>query len=646
MDAKQTLYQTLKDLAMKIDQGVADQNDFAARSNARANLNILEAKAMKDLAQRSKIKWSIEGDENSKYFHGILNSKRRYLAIKGIKWEGEWVTDAQRVKDTFMEHFREKFSPVETISVCHRSHRFKSVNETQCLELIKPLSLVELKQAVWSCGNDKAPGPDGFTFSLLKRYWDMFQQDIFNFVSEFFNTGFIPFGCNSSFITLIPKVINPMNVGDYRPISLIGIQYKIIAKVMALRLAKVVDSVVSMEQSAFIKGRQILDGPLMVNEILALYKKKKKKAMIFKVDFEKAFDSLSWNYLDRMMEFMHFPDKWRGWIRACLHSARASVLVNGSSSNEFRLHRGLRQGDPLSPFLFIIAMEGLHIAMEDAKAAGLFHGLNLDNIGLHLSRLLYADDVIFMGEWSDSNVRHLLIILHYFHMSSGLKINLSKSYIYGIGVSNATVTNLANEISVRPGKIPFIYLGLPVGSCMSRIKAWDVVISRFNKRLSMWKISSLSIGGRSMLIKSVQGSLGIYYFSLFVMPVSIAKKLERIRSRFFWGNTEDVKKISWIKWDLVLASHDHGGLDIGSLVGFNIALILKWWWRFVNNESMLWVRVIKSIYGNQGGFDRDNPRVSGPQPWARILSLISRLKAKNVVRQDTLQRKIGDGTST
>ncbi|GJX97128.1 RNA-directed DNA polymerase, eukaryota, partial [Tanacetum coccineum] len=124
MDAKQTLYQTLKDLDMKIDQGVADQNDLAARSSARANLNILEAKEIKDLAQRSKIKWSIEGDENSKYFHGILNSKRRYLAIKGIKWEGEWVTDAQRVKDTFMEHFREKFSPVETITVCHRSHRF------------------------------------------------------------------------------------------------------------------------------------------------------------------------------------------------------------------------------------------------------------------------------------------------------------------------------------------------------------------------------------------------------------------------------------------------------------------------------------------------------------------------------------------
>ncbi|GJT09442.1 putative RNA-directed DNA polymerase, eukaryota, reverse transcriptase zinc-binding domain protein [Tanacetum coccineum] len=292
-ETKQTLVKTLKDLDTEIDQGVANQNDLDARSNARANLNILDAKEMKDLAQRSKIKWSIEGDENSKYFYGILNSEHRYLAIKGIKWEGEWVTDAQRVKDTFMEHFRNKFSHGETISVCHRNHRFKSVNETQSIELTRPLSLVELKIAVWSCGNDKALGPDGFTFSLLKRYWDTFEQDIFHYVSEFFNTCFIPSGCNSSFITLIPKVTNLMNVRDYRPISLIGIQYKIIAKVMGLRLAKVVDSVVSMEQSSFIKGRQILDGPLMVNEILELYKKKKKKVMIFIVDFEKAFDSLS-----------------------------------------------------------------------------------------------------------------------------------------------------------------------------------------------------------------------------------------------------------------------------------------------------------------------------------------------------------------
>nr|GEW27468.1 RNA-directed DNA polymerase, eukaryota, reverse transcriptase zinc-binding domain protein [Tanacetum cinerariifolium] len=187
-----------------------------------------------------------------------------------------------------------------------------------------------------------------------------------------------------------------------------------------------------------------------------------------------------------MMEYMHFLEKWCGWIRACLHSAKAFVLVNGSSSNELRLHRGLPLGDPLSHFLFIIAMKGIHIAMKDAKA---------------------TDDVIFMGKWSDSNVRNLLIILHYFHMSSGLKINLNKSYIYGIGVSNATLTNLADDISVRPGKIPFIYLGLPVGSCMSRVKAWGVVISRFNKRLSRWKIKSLSIGRRSTLIKSVIGNV-------------------------------------------------------------------------------------------------------------------------------------------
>ncbi|GJT61670.1 putative RNA-directed DNA polymerase, eukaryota, reverse transcriptase zinc-binding domain protein, partial [Tanacetum coccineum] len=417
-----------------IDKGVADSDDLASRSRARANLNSLEVKDMKDISQKSKIKWSIEGDENSSFYHGILNSKRGYLAIRSIKWEGEWI-------------------------LMLVSPTYKSLNEQQGDDLTSSISMEEFKKAVWSSGNDKAPGPDGFTFSLIKRYWDIFKNDVFNHVLEFFSTGFIPSRCNSSYITLIPKVINPMYVGDYHPISLIGIQYKIIAKIMAIRLAKVIDSVVSMEQTAFIKGRQILDGPMMVNEIIGWYKKKKKRAMILKVDFEKSFDSLSWEFLDRTMEFMCFPKKWRDWIHACLHSARASILINGSPTKEFRLDRGLRQGDPLSPFLFIISMEGLHVAIEDAKNAGLFHGLRIGNDCLHLSHLLYADDVMFMGEWSHSNVQNLLMILHYFFMSLGLKINLHKSNIYVIEVTTNDVSSLASDFVIQP-----YHGGLGIGS--------------------------------------------------------------------------------------------------------------------------------------------------------------------------------------
>ena len=216
-------------------------------------------------------------------------------------------------------------------------------------------------------------------------------------MEEFFATSFLPTGCNSSFITLIPKVLNPMGVTEYRPISLIGLQYKIVAKILATRMAAVIGSVVGAEKSAFIKDRQILDGPLMVNELVQWFKKRKKKLMILKIDFEKVYDSLSWEFLDQIMGVMGFPSSWRRWINTCLCSSWSSVLVNGSPTKEFRLFRGLRQGDPLSPFLFILAMEGLHVAMEDAVDAGLYSPVRLDMDGFQISHLFYADDALFMG---------------------------------------------------------------------------------------------------------------------------------------------------------------------------------------------------------------------------------------------------------
>ncbi|GKB10976.1 RNA-directed DNA polymerase, eukaryota, reverse transcriptase zinc-binding domain protein [Tanacetum coccineum] len=179
---------------------------------------------------------------------------------------------------------------------------------------------------------------------------------------------FIPRGCNSSFIALVPKKCDPIHINDFRPISLIGCQYKVIAKVLANRLLKVVHSVVSDVQTAYIKGRQIVDGPLMVNKIISCASKKKERLFVLKVDFEKAFNSLNWEFLDHTMEQMGFSFKWRGWICGCLNNAYGSILINGSPSKEFSFKKGLRQGDSLSPFLFIIAMEALHVTLQEAKA--------------------------------------------------------------------------------------------------------------------------------------------------------------------------------------------------------------------------------------------------------------------------------------
>nr|GEW58016.1 cysteine-rich receptor-like protein kinase [Tanacetum cinerariifolium] len=195
---------------------------------------------------------------------------------------------------------------------------------------------------------------------------------MFSYVKDFEMSAHIPRGCNSSFTSLVPKVDDPLVVEDFRTISLIGSQYKIIPKILANRLSRVVSSVVSDVQMAYIKGRQIIDGPLMVHEIIAWSKKHKERLMFFKVDFEKAFDSLSWSFLFSIPEQIGVSFKWRNLIHSCLSSAYASILVNGSPTKEFKIKRGLIQGDPLSLFFFILAV--FHKRLSKWKSKSLSFG--------------------------------------------------------------------------------------------------------------------------------------------------------------------------------------------------------------------------------------------------------------------------------
>ncbi|GJS98578.1 RNA-directed DNA polymerase, eukaryota, reverse transcriptase zinc-binding domain protein [Tanacetum coccineum] len=435
-----------------------------------------------------------------------------------------------------------------------------------------------------------------------------------------------------------------MVISDFCPISLIGAQYKIITKVLANRLAKVIDSVIGHEQSAFIKNRQILDGPLMVSEAIQWCKRKNSKLLIFKIDFEKAFDSISWDFLFQVMHFMGFNDTWIKWISGCLSTATSSILINGSPTREFNISRGLRQGDPLSPFLFIIAMEGLHVALEDAIAAGLYRCLKVNT--LNLSHLFFADDVLFIGEWSRDNIKCLVSILECFHRVSGLKINYRKSNLFGVGVPSIEVSQAALITGCNAMQTPFSYLGLPIDCNMANVKNWDPIVDKFSKRLSKWKSSMLSIGGRATLISSVLGSIGTYYLSLFPMPSTVNKKLESMRSHFFWGSDENSKKIPWISWNLVLASKENGGLGIGSLYSLNQALMQKWRWRFFNNPNSLWVRLLTSIHGDIDDASSFHSHARNQGVWGRIVGTINSLHDKGIIPHSFLKRRINNGAST
>lgn len=179
-----------------------------------------------------------------------------------------------------------------------------------------------------------------------------------------------------------------------------------------------------------------------------------------------------------------------------------------------------------------------------------------------------------LGERSRSNLKNLARILRCFHATSGLKVNFYKSKVYGVGISDRELACSARVLGCDAGSFRFTYLGVPVRANMNRLKNWKPIIDRVHARLSRWKASSLSIGGRLTLVKTVLGSLPLYFFSIFKAPCNVINSLEKNRRRFFWGGNDEKKKIHWVAWSKLLAHKENGGLGVGSLRALNIALLV------------------------------------------------------------------------
>lgn len=401
--------------------------------------------------------------------------------------------------------------------------------------LEKEFSEEEIKEAVWDCGSDKTPGPDGLNFHCLKAIWSTISGDVMEFVNDFHCHAKFVKGINSSFIALLPKKKNPLTMEDYRPISLINSMYKIISECLANRSKKVIEKIISPPQSAFIGDRNIFESILTCNEMIHSMKKIRAGSFIFKVDFEKAFDCVRWDFLLDMMDKMGFGSKWIGWIRECLSSARVSIPINGSPTKEIPMGCVLHQGDALSSFLFLIVAEGLHLLLEDEKSRNLLSGISVGDGGLIISHIQYVDDTILLAPATQSNVLAVKSILRWFEIFSGLKVNFRKSSLITFNMSANWCFTASSILKCKAATLPFTYLGVPISDSHCKSKFLRPVIEKHLSKLAIWKCKSLSIGGRITLLKSVMSALPIYFFSILKAPSTICSKLTSIQCNFFWA---------------------------------------------------------------------------------------------------------------
>ncbi|KAL2920834.1 LINE-1 retrotransposable element ORF2 protein [Bienertia sinuspersici] len=408
---------------------------------------------------------------------------------------------------------------------------------------------------------------------------------------------------NSTTITLIPKIPNPQMVKDFRPISCCTVLYKIISKILTARIAQVIGEVIDDAQAGFIPGKHIGDNILLATELMKGYGQKfiSPRCML-KIDLKKAYDSVEWGFLETILNELGFPNQFVKWVIGCITSVNYSVMVNGAPYKPFKGEKGLRQGDPMSPFIFAIGMEYLSRCMQELSDEPDFN-FHPRCEKIQLTHMMFADDLLMLARADVTSVQILLEAFFKFSKASGLLANLEKSEVYFGGVSEAQQDNMLGILGMPKGSIPFTYLGAPLSSKKLTIAQCKPLVERVTARIHTWVARHLSYAGRLQTIKSVLFGIQTYWSQIFILPKKIVKEIESKFRTFLWTGTNDNSRKAPISWAQVCLPKSCGGWNILSLYDWNKAAVSRILWDLSHKADSMWVRWMHTYYFKQGKLD-------------------------------------------
>jgi hypothetical protein len=532
---------------------------------------------------RSKAEHIEKNERSTSYF---LNIEKRNYKMKHIKKlntsETEIIKDPVAILDEELRFYSDLYSNNVNINVGKSRDFFNDnvskINEDEKNDCEQPITATECAKALLSLNNGKSPGSDGFTTDFYKMFWANIATLTFDSINHAIQHGEMSIEQKRGVLKLIPKKDkNPCFLKNWRPISLLNTDYKIIAQIFAIRLQEVLPSIISEFQNGYIKGRFIGYNIRTIIDVINHANNNKKDCLIVFLDFEKAFDQLDWNFIQKTLEIFNFGKYFRECVKMMYHNITSCVMNNGYASKFFPIHRGIRQGCPLSALLFILAVEILSIHLRKNHEV---KGVVINKMEIKLTQL--ADDTTLFLEDKHS-LSIALKALQAFYENSGLKLNYSKTEVLPIGIHN--------DLHKFPVKVvqKSYSLGIWYFNNVDTIIAENhqIKLAELEKIFNKWKSHKLSLYGKTTVIKTLATSKLLYVISSLSTPKWYVEEAQKMIFKFLWDD-----KVPRIKNSVVINTPEKGGLKIPNMECIVKSQKIAWVKRILKHPNAVWLELV------------------------------------------------------
>ena len=485
-----------------------------------------------------------------------------------------------------------------------------------------PVLKEEIKNAVFSMKPLKAPGTDELHAIFYQSQWAVVGPSFCKFIMNIFNSGKILKEVNTTLLVLIPKVEHPTSLKMFRPISLCTVAYKTVTKIMANRLQAILPGIIGPHQTSFVPGRHIIDNIVVAQEVVHSMPRKtgKRWLMAIKVDPEKAYDRLNWSFIFETLQLAGIPIQFSRLIMECIITVKMSILWNGEATEKFSPGRGIRQGDPLSLYIFVLCIKRLSHGISQVVREGFWKPIRLAKQGTPLTHLFFADDLLLFAEASIEQAYIIDAVLENYCWSSEAKVNKSKTKVFfSKNVPSRDAQLIGDTLGFSATKDLGSYLGMPLIYSRVNKATYQSIVDKVDMRLTGWNAAHLSFAGRVTLAQSVVQAMPIYAIQTTLLSPLVRQKIDMACRRFIWDGNSKRHKLSMVGWDRICTSKIHGGLGFKKLDVMNHALLMKLTWEIVSNSEKLWVKVFCSKYGlDVGNLPLTLPEKQGSRIWMAI----------------------------